>query len=62
MLWVANNGGASVSRIDTTSGKVVTTVKTGLTPRGVGVLKGAAWVANAASDTVSRVEPTTTTP
>ena len=55
-LWVANSGGASISRIDTESGEVTATVEAGVGPRGIAVLEDAAWVANTVSRNVARVE------
>jgi YVTN family beta-propeller protein len=56
-LWVANNRGASVSRVDADSGEVRATVKAGVGPRGIAVGAGTAWVANTVSGNVAAVSP-----
>jgi YVTN family beta-propeller protein len=51
------NRDASVSSVDTASGKVTATVKSGVEPRGIAAHDGAAWVANTVSGKVAVVEP-----
>ena len=57
-VWVANELSQSVSRIDRTSGRVVTiAVEDG--PSTVVVAEGSAWVNNAYSGSISRIDVAT---
>jgi YVTN family beta-propeller protein len=57
-VWVANSLDNSVSRIDATTGRYLTTIPgVGATPSGVAVGLGAVWVTNAGDNTVSRISP-----
>jgi serine/threonine-protein kinase len=58
LLWVVNEGGNSVSRIDPKAGKVVgSPIRVGKTPVGIAAGAGSVWVTNNASDTVTRIDP-----
>lgn len=56
-LWVANAGGASISRVDTETNSVVQTIEVGNAPSAVAAGEASVWVANRFDDTVSRINP-----
>ena len=56
VLWVANAGDRTVSRIDLGSGDA-RTIGTAEVPSGLAVGSGAVWVANGFADQVSRIDP-----
>jgi peptide/nickel transport system substrate-binding protein len=53
---VANAEDGTVSRIDTSAGKVVQTVRVGVGPSGLAYEDGAIWVTNAVAGTLSRLD------
>lgn len=56
-VWVANSGGADVSRLDN-AGNVLQVIPVGNTPTGVAVdANGKVWSTNLSSDNVSRIDP-----
>ena len=56
-VWVANSGGADVSRLDN-NGNVLKVIGVGTTPTGVAVdAAGKVWVTNRASNNVMRIDP-----
>ena len=56
-VWVANDSGGSVARVDPATGQVVTTINVGRGPDALTVGPGALWVANSEDDTVSLIDP-----
>jgi len=56
-VWVTNQLGDSVSRIDPATNRVVETITVGRGPVGIAVGLGAVWVANSLDGTVSRIDP-----
>jgi DNA-binding beta-propeller fold protein YncE len=54
-VWVANNGGGSVSRYDIRRRRLTGTRATGNQPRGIALGGGSVWVVNSGSGTVARV-------
>jgi len=60
-LWVAESGGAAVSRIDADSGSVVDRIPAGAGVGDVAVGGGAIWVASAVGGTITRIDPSTGT-
>ena len=59
-VWTANQNNGSVSRIDVASGKVTSTVKTGISPVNLDVLPAAqeVWVPDDRANTVVRIDGT----
>jgi serine/threonine-protein kinase len=57
-LWLTNDFGDSVWRIDGATGRA-TEIRVGRIPQGVAVGEGSVWVANARDGTVSRIDPQT---
>jgi YVTN family beta-propeller protein len=53
-VWVAGN--TQISRIDPTTGKVLSRTGTGLSPSGIAVGSGAVWVAENADNQVTRID------
>ena len=47
----------TVTAVDTVTGRVLTTYRVGIEPRGLAWSGGAVWVANQLSNTVSRIVP-----
>jgi YVTN family beta-propeller protein len=58
-LWVANDSGNSLLRIDAPQGAVTASIPVGSNPSDVAVDKDWVWVSNRGSNTVSRVDPNT---
>ena len=58
-VWVTDNLGQSVSRVDPAVDRVVQTIPVGNGPEGVAVGEGAVWVANSSDGTLSRIDPVT---
>jgi streptogramin lyase len=58
-LWVSNYFGASVSRIDPATGKVVATIETDLGGQIMATLDGSLWLSSVDAETVSRIDPVT---
>jgi DNA-binding beta-propeller fold protein YncE len=58
-VWIANNGNATVSRVDLGTGGTpeVRTIAVGDRPVDVAVGEGAVWVANEADRSISRIDP-----
>jgi YVTN family beta-propeller protein len=54
-LWVANYDTGRVLRVDTTTGRVLESIKTGSQPRAVVLAGGSVWVANSGGSTVARI-------
>ena len=52
----------TVTRIDSVSGRAVTTIRVGRAPLDIAVTPGAVWVANAGGDSVARIDPQTNRP
>ena len=55
-VWVANNFGGTVSRIDPKTDTVVDTIHVGNGPSGVAVGYGSVWVTNSSDGTLSRID------
>jgi YVTN family beta-propeller protein len=58
-VWVTNNYGGTVSRIDPAVNRVVQTIAVGNGPSGVAVSDGSVWVANSSDGTLSRIDAVT---
>jgi YVTN family beta-propeller protein len=58
VVWVANEGNDTVTRIATGTGRK-TTIKVGRRPYAVAHFEGYVWVANRAEGTVMRLDPKT---
>ncbi len=58
-VWVTNNEGTNVSRIDPATNEVIDTVDIGGQPVGVDAGDDAAWVANTSAGTVVRIDAAT---
>src|SRR5689334_8008048 len=59
MVWVANSGTNTVSRIDPETNEVVDTIVVGQAPVSISVGEGAVWVGNNLGSSVSRIDPKT---
>ena len=55
-MWVTDNYGQTVSRIDPAVDRVVQTIPVGNAPSGVAAGDGSVWVANASDGTLSRID------
>ncbi len=60
-VWVTNNDGTNVSRIDPATNEVVATVDIGGQPVGIDATEEAAWVANTSAGTVVRIDAAAST-
>jgi YVTN family beta-propeller protein len=58
-VWVADELGGTVSRIDPARRRVVARIKVGRMPTAIAAGAGAVWVANTGAGTVSRIDPAT---
>jgi YVTN family beta-propeller protein len=58
IVWVADTGSDSVSRVDPHS-ESITSIPVGNAPVGIDYGEGAVWVANSGDGTVSRIDPST---
>lgn len=58
-VWVSNNGGGTVSRIDPAAGRVVATVDVGGAPAAVASGGGSVWVGNFGNSLLARIDPST---
>lgn len=58
-LWVADNGGDVVRRVDSANGRVLRVIRTGSEPVAIAAGAGAVWVANRHDGSVSRIDPRT---
>ncbi|MBL8777325.1 MAG: hypothetical protein JNK12_15390 [Acidimicrobiales bacterium] len=58
-VWVTNNVGGSVTRLDPATGRTVATVDVGDCPERLALGAGAVWVLNACDGTVTRIDAST---
>ncbi len=59
-IWVTNHHGASVTRLDPTSGRVLATIPVGVQPASMTIGAGSVWTANY-DGTIGRIDPATNT-
>ena len=57
-IWVANNGDATISRIDTRTRAVTETIAPGNAVNGMAAGEGAVWTSNVQRGLVARIDPT----
>ena len=58
-VWVTNNVGGTVTRLDPATGRTLATVEVGRCPERLAASEGAVWVVNACDATVSHVDTAT---
>lgn len=58
-VWVTNNVGGTVTRLDPVTGRTLATVEVGRCPERLALGAGAVWVLNACEGTVSRIDTAT---